>query len=88
MEKTLRELKEKNFSGVVVDIKDVVTEEYLSVDTVCDDYGVYYSDEYHVIRKRSKTVIKCAKVYYALGKSRLVPLDKLIYVEEAKRKDS
>ena len=64
VEKIYFERIEQEFNGIVVGVKNVVTEGYLG--THC---GIY---EY--ISKTAKTTIKCALVYYALGKSRLVPL--------------
>ncbi len=63
----------KDFGGYVVAIKDVVVDAYLSVDTYC----TYGGGEQYKIDKRPNTVIKCAVVYYALGKSRLVPFENI-----------
>lgn len=70
----------KDFGGYVVAIKDVVVNAYLSVDTYC----TYNGGERYKIDKRPNTTIKCALVYYALGKSRLVPLEN---IEELKATD-
>ncbi|MBO4284287.1 MAG: hypothetical protein J5958_06670 [Clostridia bacterium] len=60
----------KEFKGYIVAIKDIVVEGYLGVDCSSDPY----SGDHYFIFKRPKTVVKCAVVYYALGKSRLVPI--------------
>ena len=73
LEKTYYERKDKRFNGVIVGIKDIVTEGYLGVDTEYDFRGC----EYQRVFKEAKTTVKCALVYYAMGKSRLVPLDDL-----------
>lgn len=63
----------KDFKGYIVAVKDVVIDAYLSVDT----YDTYGGGERHRIDKRPKTIVKCAIVYYALGKKRLVPLENI-----------
>lgn len=72
--KTYYKTATKDFGGYVVATKDVVVKAYLSVDTFSMYYGV---GERYRICKRPKTVKKCAVVYYALGKSRLVPLENI-----------
>ena len=73
LEKTYYERKEKRFRGIVVGVKDVVTEGYLGVDTDTDWMG----REHQRIFKEPKTTVKCALVFYSMGRSRLVPLDDL-----------
>lgn len=71
VEKTYYKTIEKNFNGYVVAVKDVVVDGYLGVDST-STYGG--GGENYFIFKRPNTTIKCAIVYYALGKSRLVPI--------------
>lgn len=73
LEKTYYERKEKRFKGVIVGIKDIVTEGYLGVDTDTDFRGC----EHKHVFKEAKTTIKCALVFFSMGRSRLVPLDDL-----------
>lgn len=74
LEKTYYERKVKRFKGVIVGIKDIVTEGYLGVDTVTDFIG----REHQLVFKEAKTTVKCALVFFSMGKSRLVPLDDLV----------
>lgn len=76
--KTYYKTVAKDFGGYVVAIKDVVVDAYLSVDT----YYTYSGGERYKIDKRPNTTIKCAVVYYALGKSRLVPLENIKELKE------
>lgn len=73
VEKTYYKTVEKDFKGYVVAVKDIVVDGYLGVDCSSDPYG----GEHYFIFKRPKTVVKCAIVYYALGKKRLVPLENI-----------
>ena len=73
VEKTYYEVIEKEFRGYVVAVKDIVVDGYLGVDC---SYDPYCGDRYFIF-KRPKTVVKCAIVYYALGKKRLVPLENI-----------
>lgn len=73
VEKTYYKTVEKDFKGYVVAVKDIVVDGYLGVDC---SYDPYRGDHYFIF-KRPKTTIKCALVYYALGKKRLVPLENI-----------
>lgn len=63
--------REQTFCGVVVGFKKVVVEGFLGVDT---DYDPYRGEVERVFKHPDK-VVECARVYYASGKKRLVPLD-------------
>ena len=78
--KTYYKTVAKDFGGYAVATKDVVVDAYLSVDT----FSMYGMGERYRICKRPKTVMKCAVVYYALGKSRLVPLESIEELEKTK----
>ncbi len=72
---------EKQFIGIVVGIKDVTVTAWLYVDTKLDWYGEPCGE---YVGRQVKDVIKCAHVFYAPNKSRLVPLEDLVIVEEEK----
>lgn len=85
-EKTYYEYVQRKFNGIVVGIKDIITQGYLDVNYEDYDSGYYPYDDYHADRyyqerffvsKRPKTTVKCAIVYYANNKKHLVPYDKL-----------
>ena len=65
------ERKTQSFRGVVVGFRKVVVEGFLGVDT---DYDPYRGEVERVF-KHPDVVVECAKVYYASGKRRLVPLE-------------
>ena len=73
--KTYYEVVQNNkpFSAVVVGIMDVTVEKVLFVDFYEDGW-----QQYHYIGKRPYKTVKCAKVYYAMGKSRLVPVENMV----------
>lgn len=71
--KTYYERIEKEFCGVVVETRMIHTKQYLWADTNEPEYG--RSCPY--IGKKPAESVKCARVYYANGKSRWVPLDDL-----------
>jgi len=68
-----KEIVQKEFSGIIVGKKEIFLSIYVTVE-----YG-YYSSEREFIRKCD--FIYCYKVYYAFGKSRLVPCN-MVEVEE------
>jgi hypothetical protein len=68
--KTYYILKEKEFIGFVVGVKDIIVTAYLVADTTCD----YSGREHMEISKEPENVIKCAVVYYSSGHKRYVPL--------------
>lgn len=77
--KTYYQRTEKRFVGIVVGIKDVAVTAWLYVDErfgwngdVCGEY----------VGRDVEDVIKCAHVFYAPNKSRLVPLEDLEIIEE------
>ena len=80
VEKTYYKTVEKDFGGYVVAVKDIVVDAYLGVDST-SAYGGG-GDSYFIF-KLPKTVTKCAVVYYALGKSRLVPLENIEGIGDA-----
>ena len=84
--KTYYQRTEKLFAGIVVGIKDVAVTAWLYVDEMLDFHGEPYGE---YVGKDVKDVIKCAHVYYAPNKSRLVPLEdlKLIKMEKGKSKE-
>ena len=69
--KTYYKRKHKEFSGVSVGERTVVTTAFLFADTACDciGRGWIYSG------KQTKDVEQCAIVYFRPGQKRLVPLD-------------
>ena len=79
VEKTYYKTVEKSFRGYIVAVKDIVVDGYLGVDCSSDPY----SGDHYFIFKLPKTTIKCAVVYYALGKQRLVPLENIEEIKEA-----
>lgn len=81
VEKTYYKTVEKDFKGYVVAVKNVVVDGYLGVDCAYD----YVGGEHYFIFKMPKTTIKCAIVYYALGKQRLVPLENIEELELEKK---
>lgn len=71
--KTYYEFKEKEFTGLVVGIKDVTVTAYLVADI-----GYQYSGkEYIYVRKEPKDIYKCAIVYYGNNRKRYVPLENI-----------
>lgn len=75
VEKTLYEYIKKDFQGIVVGTKKIMTEEYLDViyeDEI--DIGVGIIPEKFYVDKRAKKVVECAIVYYANNKKHLVPI--------------
>ncbi len=79
--KTYYQRIEKQFVGIVVGIKDVAVTAWLYVDERLDWYGEPCGE---YVGRDVKDVIKCARVYYAPNKSRLVPLEDLEITEEEK----
>ena len=78
VEKTLYELKEQNFTGVLVGYKDLVVKEVLSFehyDSV--DVGIGYIPEKDYIDNIPIEVEKCAIVYYSNNKKHYVPINKI-----------
>lgn len=71
--KTYYEVKEKQFTGVVVGFKMVTITRYLIVDIRTEWDGT----ENTIVDKLPNEQIKCALVYYGCNKSRLVPMDSL-----------
>ena len=71
LEKMYYRRKEKDFTGIVVGFKDVVTEGYLGVDYV----KPYYESPFYRVFKEPKTIVECAIVYFAKNRSRYVPVD-------------
>lgn len=78
--KTYYERTENEFCGVVVATTMVAVKKMLYADTEFPEYG----PDYRYIGKETKESVKCARVFYANGKSRLVPLDDLEIMEEEK----
>lgn len=70
--KTYYERAKMEYHGVAVEIKEVVITAELYVDVNEDDY---HYQEY--VCKEPKDTLLCAKVYYANGKSHLVPIEDL-----------
>lgn len=68
-----KEIVQKEFSGIIVGKKEIALSIYVTVA-----YG-YDGSEHKCIRKCD--FIYCYKVYYASGKSRLVPCD-MVEVED------
>ena len=81
VEKAYYKTVKKDFKGYVVAVKDIVVDGYLGVDSA----SVYNGEERYFIFKRPKTTVKCAIVYYALGKKRLVPLENIEELEWEKK---
>lgn len=69
--KTYYKEVQKNFTGFIVGIKDIVVTGYLVADTDYDHRGCGYLSIY----KRPKQIEKCAIVYYANNRKRYVPLE-------------
>jgi hypothetical protein len=69
--KTYYEIKKRDFSGVVVGVKDIVVTAYLVAET---NYN-YLGREYIRISREPEKIIKCAVVYYRNNCKRYVPLD-------------
>ena len=71
--KTYYEFKEKEFTGLVVGIKDVTATAYLVADT-----GYHYNGKEHIdVLKEPKDIYKCAIVYYGNNRKRYVPLENI-----------
>lgn len=70
VEKTYYAREEKEFEGIVVEYKDVVAKALLYTDINEDAYH-----EWSFVGKEPTYIIPCVKVYYAFGKTRLVPKD-------------
>ncbi|MHC1722518.1 MAG: hypothetical protein AB9836_04850 [Aminipila sp.] len=68
--KTYYEEKAKSFSGFVVGFKDVIVTGYLVAET---NYN-YIGQGYLKVSKAPKRTEKCAIVYFASNRKRLVPL--------------
>lgn len=71
--KTYYEKKQRNFTGFVVGIKDIVVTGYLVADTD----SCPYNGEHLKIYKHPKEIIKCAIVYYGNNRKRYVPLENI-----------
>ena len=71
--KTYYEFKEKEFTGLVVGIKDVTATAYLVADTGYQYNGKEYID----VGKEAKDIYKCAIVYYGNNRKRYVPLENI-----------
>lgn len=75
----ITEIKKKKFSGIVVGIYPVATEYYYTqperdiFDPVT--YGYVDTQPLDQVKVEKTGYIGCYKVYYAMGKSRLVPVD-------------
>jgi len=78
LEKTYYKKTEKNFVGVCVGFRDIVTEGYLGVDTITPSYG----DEQRVVFKEPKTAVPCALVYFGSNMKRWVPIEDIILLRE------
>lgn len=63
----------KEFEGIVVGIKKVNLFIYYACDTHDDSFGD--SKDYIYTFAKKENAISCYKVFYALGKSRLVPIN-------------
>lgn len=71
--KVYYEVKKRNFKGIVVGIKDIVTTAYLTVDT---SYH-YDGTEYIYPGKVPEKICKCAIVYYSNNRKSYVPLENI-----------
>lgn len=78
VEKTYFKIKKRNFSGVIVGFKDVVTKGIIGTDWDDNPYC-----EHGYCFKQATETIKCAVVYYANNKKHIVPID-LIELEAKK----
>lgn len=71
--KTYYKAMDKEFSGVVVGIKDILVSAYLVANTLSDWQGC----EYLKISRVPKETVKCAIVYYGNNRKRYVPLESI-----------
>ncbi len=69
--KTYFEWVDKSFIGYIVGFQDVVVDAYLGVKA---EFFTIGNQEIKKIYKRNNTVIRCAVVYYANNRKRLVPM--------------
>ena len=81
IEKTYFKHVDKNFNGVIVGYKDIVTEGYLDAvyQEECD-VGIGVIPERFYVSKRAKETVKCAVVYYANNMKHYVPLEDVLEV--------
>ena len=74
----ITEIKNKEFTGIVVGITPVATEYYYTqVERDIFDpvtYGYVDTQPLDQVKVEKTGYIGCYKVYYAMGKSRLVPI--------------
>lgn len=72
VDKKYYDIKDFSFNGIIVDKKKVIVKGIIGID-----YGTTYGGgEYEYFYKQPTEIIECYKVYYAMGKSRLVPINK------------
>ena len=71
--KPLYRLKHSVGKGYVVDINELVVDEYL----YCDTTTLYNGSERKIICKNPVTTVNCVRVAYSLGKTRWVPLSSI-----------
>lgn len=81
----ITEIKNKKFTGIVVGITPVATEYYYTqVEKDFFDpitYGYVDTQPIDQVKVEKAGYIGCYKVYYAMGKSRLVPIDLVEEIE-------
>lgn len=77
----ITEIKNKEFTGIVVGITKVATEYYytqVEKDILSNiTYGCVDTQPLDQVKVEKTGYIDCYKVYYAMGKSRLVPVNLL-----------
>jgi len=71
--KTYYKKKQRNFTGFIVGVKDIVVTGYLVADT---EYHPYNGEHLRIF-KYPKEITKCAIVYYGNNKKSYVPLESI-----------